>query len=302
MKNSQGNELSFWRSKLLSVMRRLSPFWKHDKSYLSVIFYLQMKNRLHWKNPMTFNEKLQWLKLYDRKPIYPRLVDKAAVKDYVADRIGKEYVIKTIGIYDTPQKIDFNKLPDKFVLKTTHGGGGNGVVVCKDKNTLDVPKVRGKLKKSLESDIYTLFREWPYKDVPRKIIAEEYVESEDGDLRDYKFFCFNGEPRFLKVDFGRFVEHHANYYDMEWNLMPFEETDVRRVAEHREIQPGNFKKMVEFARKLSQGHKFLRVDLYNVNGKIYFGELTFYPVSGLGTFTPSEWDRKLGAMMSLESE
>ncbi len=302
MKNSQGNELSFWRSKLLSVMRRLSPFWKHDKSYLSVIFYLQMKNRLHWKNPMTFNEKLQWLKLYDRKPIYPRLVDKAAVKDYVADRIGKEYVIKTIGIYDTPQKIDFNKLPDKFVLKTTHGGGGNGVVVCKDKNTLDVPKVRGKLKKSLESDIYTLFREWPYKDVPRKIIAEEYVESEDGDLRDYKFFCFNGEPRFLKVDFGRFVEHHANYYDMEWNLMPFEETDVRRVAEHREIQPGNFKKMVEFARKLSQGHKFLRVDLYNVNGKIYFGELTFYPASGLGTFTPSEWDRKLGAMMSLESE
>lgn len=261
-----------------------------------------MKNRLHWKNPMTFNEKLQWLKLYDRKPIYPRLVDKAAVKDYVADRIGKEYVIKTIGIYDTPYKIDFNKLPDKFVLKTTHGGGGNGVVVCKDKNTLDVPKVRGKLKKSLESDIYTLFREWPYKDVPRKIIAEEYVESEDGDLRDYKFFCFNGEPRFLKVDFGRFVEHHANYYDMEWNLMPFEETDVRRVAEHREIQPGNFKKMVEFARKLSQGHKFLRVDLYNVNGKIYFGELTFYPASGLGTFTPSEWDRKLGAMMSLESE
>ncbi len=193
-------------------------------------------------------------------------------------------------------------MPDKFVLKTTHGGGGNGVVVCKDKNTLDVPKVRGKLKKSLESDIYTLFREWPYKDVPRKIIAEEYVESEDGDLRDYKFFCFNGEPRFLKVDFGRFVEHHANYYDMEWNLMPFEETDVRRVAEHREIQPGNFKKMVEFARKLSQGHKFLRVDLYNVNGKIYFGELTFYPASGLGTFTPSEWDRKLGAMMSLESE
>ena len=188
------------------------------------------------------------------------------------------------------------------MLKTTHGGGGNGVVVCKDKNTLDVPKVRGKLKKSLESDIYTLFREWPYKDVPRKIIAEEYVESEDGDLRDYKFFCFNGEPRFLKVDFGRFVEHHANYYDMEWNLMPFEETDVRRVAEHREIQPGNFKKMVEFARKLSQGHKLLRVDLYNVNGKIYFGELTFYPASGLGTFTPSEWDRKLGAMMSLESE
>lgn len=301
MKNSQGNELSYWRSKLLSVMRRLSPFWKHDKSYLSVIYYLQMKNRLHWKKPVTFNEKLQWLKLYDRKPIYTSLVDKAAVKDYVADRIGKEYVIKTIGIYDAPHKIDFNRLPDKFVLKTTHGGGGSGVVVCKDKNTLDVTKVRERLKKSLESDIYTLFREWPYKDVSRKIIAEEYVESEDGDLRDYKFFCFNGEPRFLKVDFGRFVEHHANYYDMEWNLLPFEETDVRRVAEHREIQPENFKKMVEFARQLSQGHKFLRVDLYNVNGKIYFGELTFYPASGLGTFTPSEWDKKLGAMMSLES-
>lgn len=299
MKNTQSTKKSYLRRKLLSVMFRLAPYWRHDKSYLSIVYYLKMGNRLHWKNPVTFNEKLQWLKLYDRNPDYTRLVDKAAVKDYVADKIGEEYVIRTIGLYDTLEEIDFDRLPDKFVLKTTHGGGGGGVVVCKDKSRFDIEDARKKLKRSLDSDIYTFYREWPYKDVPKKIIAEEYVESEDGDLRDYKFFCFNGEPKFLKVDFGRFIEHHANYYDLEWNLLPFEETDAPRNPEHEEIKPDNFGQMIEFARKLSQGHKFLRVDLYNVNGKIYFGELTFYPASGLGTFNPQEWDWKLGDMLQL---
>ena len=299
MRNTQGIKKSYLRRKLLAVMVRLAPYWKHDKSYLSIVFYLKMGNRLYWKNPLTFNEKIQWLKLYDRNPNYTRLVDKAAVKDYVANKIGKEYVIRTIGLYDAPEEIDFDSLPDRFVLKTTHGGGGGGVVVCKDKSRFDIEDARKKLKKSLDSDIYTFYREWPYRNVPKKIIAEEYVESEDGDLRDYKFFCFNGEPKFLKVDFGRFIEHHANYYDLEWNLLPFEETDVPRNPEHEEIKPDNFGKMIELARKLSQGHKFLRVDLYSVKGNIYFGELTFYPASGLGTFNPQEWDWKLGDMIQL---
>lgn len=299
MKNARSNELSYWRRKALAVMLRLSPYWKHDKSYLYIVFYLKMGSRLHWKNLLTFNEKLQWLKLYDRNPDYTRLVDKAAVKDYVADKIGKEHVIETIGLYDTPEEIDFDRLPNQFVLKTTHGGGGGGVVVCKDKNRFNIDEARKRLRKSLDSDIYMFYREWPYKNVPKKIIAEEYVESEDGDLRDYKFFCFNGEPKFLKVDFGRFVEHHANYYDLEWNLLPFEESDVPRDPKHQEIQPDDFEKMVDFARKLSQGHRFLRVDLYNVNGRIYFGELTFYPASGLGTFNPQEWDWNLGDMIQL---
>lgn len=302
MRNTQGIKKSYLRRKLLAVMFRLAPYWKHDKSYLSIVFYLKMGNRLHWKNPSTFNEKLQLLKLYDRNPDYTRLVDKATVKDYVADKIGNEYVIRTIGLCDSLEEIDFNRLPDKFVLKTTHGGGGGGVVVCKDKGLFDIEDARKKLRKSLDSDIYTFYREWPYKDVPKKIIAEEYVESEDGDLRDYKFFCFNGEPKFLKVDFGRFIEHHANYYDLEWNLLPFEETDVPRNPEHEEIKPDNFENMVEFARKLSQGHKFLRVDLYNVKGYIYFGELTFYPASGLGKFNPPDWDRKLGDMLRLNAK
>lgn len=294
------NNLSYWRNRLLLAMRRMAPCWKNDKTYLSVVFFLKMKDRMHWNNPMTFNEKLQWLKLYDRKPVYTRIVDKDAVKEYVAERIGKEYVIRTIGVYDTPQDIDFSGLPDRFVLKTTHGGGGCGVVVCKDRNRLDERSVQEKLQKSMDSDIYTSYREWPYKDVPRKIIAEEFVETEDGDLRDYKFFCFNGEPRFLKVDFGRFTEHHANYYDLEWNLLPFEETDFPRVPDHKENKPENFEKMIELARLLAHGHRFIRVDLYNVNGKIYFGELTLYPASGFGTFSPAEWDRKIGDMMRVK--
>ncbi len=223
------------------------------------------------------------------------MVDKFAVKDHVADVIGCEYIIPTLGVWNTPTEIDFDALPDKFVLKTTHGGGGGGVVICRDKATFDVVAARSKLRNSLKSDIYKYYREWPYKNVPRRIIAEKFIDVPDkADLTDYKFFCFNGEPRFLKVDFDRFVDHHANYYDLEWNLLPFGEAEIPPVESHVEHCPPNFDKMITIARKLSKGHPFLRVDLYNVAGRIFFGELTFYPASGLGAFSPCKYDFEIG--------
>lgn len=274
--------------------------WLPDIIFLRLRYYFETGQKLHLKNPRTFNEKLQWLKINDRKPEYTQLVDKAAVKSYIAPIIGEEYVIPTIGLWNTFDEIDFEKLPSQFVLKTTHGGGGGGVIICRNNKCFDKVNARLLLEASLNSDIYTLWREWPYKNVNRKILAEPLIPTKDGDLRDYKFFCFNGEPKFLKVDFGRFIEHHANYYDLQWNLLPFGEAVFPPVESHQEKRPENFDKMVEIAKELSAGHKFLRVDLYNVEGKIYFGELTFYPASGMGRFTSEEWERKVGDMLNLE--
>lgn len=153
---------------------------------------------------------------------------------------------------------------------------------------------------SLKTDIYKTHREWPYKNVPHRILAEELIENnKDGELKDYKFFCFNGKPRFLKVDFGRYSEHHANYYDLNWNLLPFGESEFPYIEAHIEKKPLNFNKMVSIAQQLSKGHKFLRVDLYNVDGKIYFGEITFFPASGLSKYEPAEYDYKLLQMVEL---
>lgn len=276
--------------------------WLPDAAYLKLRFWFETGDRLNLKNPKTFNEKLQWLKLHDREDIHTMMVDKQAVKKYVSDKIGEEYVIPTLGVWDDFRNIDFDKLPDQFVLKTTHGGGGGGVVICTGISCLDKEKAAEKISESMVGDIYRLYREWPYKNVRKRIIAEQFIQSEDGDLRDYKFFCFNGEPKFLKVDFGRFTEHHANYYDMEWNLLPFGEAALPPVTSHIEEKPLNFDRMIKIAKALSKDTKFLRVDLYNVKGKIYFGELTFYPAAGMGHFTSKEWEFKVGDMLNLSEQ
>lgn len=293
------NKLYLFLVRVISsaTMRYLK--WLPDKIYLSILFRVKIGKWINWKNPQTFTEKIQWLKIYNRKPEFTTMVDKYAVKDYVANIIGSQYIIPTLGVWNTPEEIDFDVLPDKFVLKTTHGGGGGGVVICRDKGSFDVEAARRKLNRSFKSDIYKYYREWSYKNVPRRIIAEKCIDVPDKtDLTDYKFFCFNGEPRFLKVDFDRFVNHHANYYDLDWNLLPFGESDFPPVESHIEHCPSNFYKMIDIARKLSKGYPFLRVDLYNIAGRIYFGELTFYPASGLGAFTSHNWDIYIGKMLA----
>lgn len=279
-----------------------------DKLYLSLRYRCKMGHWINWKNPKTFTEKLQWLKVYNYKPEYTKMVDKLAAKDYVASRIGEEYIIPTLGVWDKVEDIDWDSLPDQFVLKTTHGGGGCGVVVCSDKTHFDKAKAIEKLQTSMHSNAGKTYREKPYLNVPRKIIAEKFmdertakVNTKNSDLPDYKFFCFNGKVKCFKIDFGRFVDHHANYYSPEGKLLPFGEKGLEPDSNHIEIIPENLDKMIVIAEKLSDGFKFLRVDLYNVKGKIYFGELTFYPAAGMGAFVPEEWDEKLGGMLNLDN-
>ena len=270
-----------------------------DESFLKVVFRFRMGKKIDLDNPKTFNEKLQWLKLYDRKPEYTKMVDKYEAKSYVANIIGEEYVIPTIGVYDKFSDIDFNSLPNQFVIKCTHDSGG--VVICRDKSKLDIKKVNKRINKSLKRNYYYGGREWAYKDIKPQIIVEPYLENEKGKgLVDYKFFCFNSEPRYLYVSEG--LENHStasiSFLDMDFKRAKFKRKDYKEFNTLPK-KPVNFEKMKELARVLSKGKTFLRVDFYEVNNKIFFSELTFYPCSGFIPFEPEEYDKIIGDMLIL---
>lgn len=273
--------------------------WVEDENYLKLIFRGIFGKELNLSSPKTFNEKLQWLKLHDRKPEYTIMVDKYAVRKYIADTIGEEYLIPLLGVWDNPDDIDFDSLPNQFVLKCNHNSG-LGMCICKDKSKLNIEKVKADLRKGLEQDYYLTNREWPYKDVPRKIVCEKYMtDTRTNDLYDYKFFCFGGQVKCFKVDYDRFIEHHANYYDTSGGILPFGEAAFPPVYDKSIKMTHNLKKMCELAEKLTAGTTFLRADFYDVEGKIYFGELTFYPASGMGSFTDDYWDSRLGKWIKL---
>lgn len=303
---------NYYRHKFYLFVLRHLFYWLPDTTYLKLLYRFKMGHRLNLRNPKTFTEKLQWLKLYNRKPEYTKMVDKYAVKDYVSGVIGPEYIIPTIGVWNKPEEIDWDSLPNQFVLKTTHGGGSGGVVICKDKETFNKEEAIRKLITSMKSDIYKSFREWPYKNVPKRIIAEKYIASESKtvskDLPDYKFFCFDGEPKYCQVIRDRHTMETIDFYDMDWNhqdfigLNPVELDGILSVPCNGLLpvpRPECFEKMKELCRKLAKGIPFLRVDLYDINGSVFFGELTFYPAAGIGTFTPEEWTIKLGDMLTL---
>lgn len=276
-----------------------------DALYLWLMYFFQTGKRLHLKHPKTFNEKLQWLKLHDRKPEYTTMVDKYAVKEYVANIIGKEYIVPTLGVWDSPEEIAWNELPRQFVLKTTHGGGGKGIVICRDKDVLDKAKAIESLGTAMKRDLYKNYREWPFRDVKHRIIAEEYLSEEgnsnkqDDGLKDYKFYCFHGKPLYCVVISGRWGSFVNDYFDMEWNHLPITLKGLP-FAESVPTKPKHFDKMSLLATKLATGHPHLRVDLYETNNKIYFGELTFYSASGFGQFTPDEWDEIWGEHIDIE--
>lgn len=272
-----------------------------DRFYLWMQFYLRMGYSFNLDNPRTLSEKIQWLKLNYKNPLYPSLVDKYLVKDIVAGNIGKDHIIPTIGVWDNPESIEWDKLPEQFVLKTTHGGGNSGVVICKDKSLIDKQQVIDKLKKSLKQDIYKTFREWPYKNVNKRIIAEKYMEQEDGSpLIDYKFFCFNGEPKYVYLS----QYSHGNdkdiscFLDLTWSQAPFQRKG-EKIASVIPTKPELFSEMTEMAKFLSKEFPFVRVDLYEINNKVFFSELTFYPSSGMQPYEPIEWDKKLGDLLVL---
>lgn len=285
---------------VISILQRFGG-WIPDRVYLKWLYRLKMGKKLDLKSPKTYSEKLQWLKLYNRKPEYTMMVDKYAVKDYVAGIIGEEYIIPTIGVWDKIDDIDWDVLPDKFVLKTTYGGGSSGVIICKDKTSFDKDKAVAKLKKSMKQNIYCSLREWPYKNVPRRIIAEQYIEPDKqlNDLPDYKFFCFNGKPKYCQVISGRDTKESVDFFDIDWNHQPFHEPRYLPFADEEPQKPSQFVRMWNLAGRLADNKPFTRIDFFNVGESIYFGEITFFPTSGLGGFDPESYDELFGRMIEL---
>jgi hypothetical protein len=256
-----------------------------------------MGTRLDLKSPETFNEKLQWIKLYDRKPEYTQMADKYEVRKIISQKIGGEYLIPLLGVWDKFDDIDFDKLPNQFVLKCNHDSGS--LVICKDKASLNIKQAKKIIEKCLKQNYYYYGRQWVYKDITPRIIAEKYMTDESGsELKDYKVFCFNGEPKIIQVDFNRFTDHKRNFYSIDWEYQSF--AVLFPTDEHIFIQkPKDLGLLLNLSRKLSDGIAQLRCDFYIINEKIYFGELTFYHGDGYEKFTPPEWDRKLGDWIAL---
>lgn len=276
--------------------------WLSDETILKIQFKDRMRKELNLENPQTFNEKLQWLKLYDRNPLYTNLVDKYQVRKHIAKTIGEEYLIPLIGVCDKFEDIDFSKLPNQFVLKCTHDSGG--LVICTDKGKLDIEAARKKINKSLKRNFYYYAREWPYKNIKPRIICEKYmVDESDTELKDYKFMCFNGEVKCIFVCLNRNSSKGLNVdiYDTNWNLMPFERPNSPN-SDTIIPKPKKFDKMIEFAEKLSKDKLFVRVDFYEINGQLYFGEITFYPGAGFEKFKPESYDYLLGSWIELPSK
>jgi len=271
-----------------------------DELYLRLVYRKIMGKRLELNPPKTFNEKIQWLKLYDRQKIYTTLVDKYAAKSYVAGIIGDEHIIPTLGVWDRFDDINFDELPEKFVLKCTHDSGS--VVICKNKIKFDYAEARTKLNKGLSTNFYWQNREWPYRFVPRRIIAEEYLEdNEDKDsLIDYKVYCFNGEPRTIQIISDRFSSSGMtnDYYSVEWKNLGIRKGNDRN-SEVLMERPKCLNEIIELAEQLSKGYLFVRIDLYYVKQRIYFGEFTLYPASGLKPFKPEEYDFLFGSWIDL---
>lgn len=263
-----------------------------DETFLRVLFRIKVGYWPNLKKPRSINEKLQWLKLHYKRPEYTEMVDKVAVKDYVANIIGDEYIIPTIGVWDNIDDIDWDKFPNQFVLKASHDSGG--VVVCKDKSKLDIIEAKATLSGAGKKDYTKYNKEYVYKDVPHRFIAEAYMVDESGyELKDYKFFCYDGKPKYLFVATGRQQnDTRFDFYDINFNHLPV--LNGHPNADVWPTKPQNFEKMIELATKLSQGIPEVRVDLYNIKGKIYFGELTFFHWSGLTPYEPREWDYKFG--------
>lgn len=272
-----------------------------EKMFLKMKYKSVFNKKLDLKNPKTFNEKLQWLKLYDRKDIYATMVDKYEAKKYVADIIGEEYIIPTLGVYDKFEDIDFEKLPNQFVLKCTHDSGSS--IVCQDKNSLDWKATKKKVNEKLKRNFYYNFREWPYKNVKPRIIIEKYMKEENkNELLDYKFMCFNGKVELIFVCSDRNTkdELKVDFFDLKWKKMPFRRHYPN--SKQNIKRPSQLKEMIKLAEKLAKNITFIRVDFYEINGNVYFGELTFYPGAGFEEFEPEEWDKKLGDMIQLSKK
>ncbi len=286
-------------SKVLLKLDKYGIIRLKDDNYLKMMYRSIFFKKLDLENPKTFNEKLQWLKVYDRKDIYTTMVDKYEAKKYVASIIGDEYIIPTIGVYDSFNEIDFDKLPEKFVIKCTHDSGG--LVIVKDKSKMDYNSVKKKIDECLNRNYYYLYREWPYKNVKPRIIVEELMEDKNcSSLTDYKFFCFNGEPKLMYMAVG--LDDHKtasmSFYDMNFKLTDCKRKDYKYI-DYIPKKPKEFDQMINFSKLLSKDIPHLRVDWYEIDGKLYFGELTFTTNGGFIPFESEKWNYKMGEWIEL---
>lgn len=272
-----------------------------DDTYLKIRYRLIFGHKLDLEHPRGFNEKINWLKIYNRNPLYPHFVDKYEVKDFVKPIIGEDKVIPTYGIWDSFDAIEFDKLPKQFVLKSTNGGGGSGVVICKDKTSFNKTEAQKKLEASMHFN-WKFEREWVYRDVKPRIIAEKYMYNEDGsDLVDWKMFCFNGEPKVLFYASDRYTKGEPlkfDWYDMDLNHLPIKSRGIPQANKKIAMFP-EWEDMKEVARKLSRGFPHVRVDLYLINHNVYFGELTFFHDGGVVALEPEEWEYTMGSWIAL---
>ena len=273
--------------------------WVPDSLYLKVLYRVIMGRKLNLKNPKEYNEKLQWLKLNDRKPEYSTMVDKYEVRGYIEDLLGDKYLIPCLGIYDSVDDIDIDALPDRFVLKCTHDSGS--VEICKDKSSFDIEGARHRLSQAMKRNYYATYREWPYKYVKPRIIAEGYLEGDGGDLKDYKVMCFNGEAKIIEVHENRFVEgkvHTQTFYDREWNIVPLTQVETVTVDRPGE-RPRQLDEILRLSELIAKDMYHARIDWYIERDKIYFGEITFFDGSGFESFSTPEMERMLGDMINL---
>lgn len=268
-----------------------------DKTMVKIQYRHHIGRDLNLSRPKTFNEKIQWLKLYDRRPEYTNYADKYAVRKHIAEIIGEEYLIPLLGVYDNVEDIDWPALPDQFVLKCTHGSSFN--IICTDKTKLDIEASKKKLNKWMKQNFFWYGREWVYKDIKPRIICEKYMSDETGtDLKDYKIFCFHGEPKFIQVHCNRFANHKQSLYDTQWNFI---NASIGYPADPKDEmkKPEKLGEMLELSRVLAKKFYHIRIDFYYSGGRVYFGEMTFYDTSGYGKVQPEEFDELVGTWLQV---
>lgn len=298
-----GKKRRFWIEYLISEYHILAckfiPMFVSDEKAVQKYYYKKSRgSKLNLKDPKKFSEKLQWYKLNNREPLMQICADKFAVRDYIRKQ-GYGYLLNDLyGVYDSVKKIDFSRFPNSFVMKASHGSGWN--IIVKDKKYLNVRKAKLMMASWLKQDTSWSGREWVYRGMPRNIVVEKYLEDETGELRDYKFFCFNGRPYFMQLEVGRNTDYNTrNFYDMDWNLMPFGK-ELPYNPNLVVAKPAMFEEMKKIAKDLCKPFQFVRVDLYQANGKVYFGELTFFPAGGAPDFVPESYDEIVGEMWELK--
>ena len=292
----QTDQLPIFR-RICRKMCNVFMYCMPDRLYLELLYYVRLNKKLNLRNPQTFNEKINWLKLYDRNLSYTCMADKYEVRKYISERIGEDYLIPLLGVWNSVDDIPFEELPNQFVLKCTHDSGS--VIICKDKNNFDKESAKKKLNEAMKTNFFYQGREWPYKNIIPRIVAEKYMLDESGiELKDYKIFNFNGKPYLIQVDFGRFTKHERNLYSTSWKYID-EQIEYPGNPTVIVKRPENLDIMLSLSKKLAKNIPFVRTDFYSICGKIYFGEITFYHGSGFEKFSSFEFEKKLGTLIVL---